>query len=193
MSPTNRFYDSSIFDGELFTPLVMTKSPVFLARAYNACNVIERNKLLLHYDNLRNEHGNTLFLIKVGSFEYVTKLLQENNVIYIVDDCYRPGFFGHFHTKKISKLILLVMGNINIFSIRVPRSSSSIENPRWNLNEWCSKTAIIRRLERDVIETVIPNFPLECKYTPEPIKLPDIYKWQGGFLKCGYPTKNNLI
>lgn len=180
MNKNNKsYYD--LFCRELYQPMFLTEPPRFLSSTYNTPIIVSRYRILRYYNKLRNETGNTLFLIRIGTFENLTKSLQKNDVIQIVYPVrhWSTEFFEGFHSKKISELIRLVTYN-SPFAIGVPRSSLSIENHTWCMNVWYYHRLLsINRLEYEIIKTIIPNFELKCKYKPEKINLAPIYRCTG--------------
>ena len=165
----------------LFSPLLLTKSPMFLERKYT---VFTRNKIMRFYDKLNKESGKTLFLIRVGTFEHVTKKLQEEGRIQILDDVWETEFFTHFHSKKISKLILKVLSYPLYYPITHGKQIGV-----FGVMDWLVDYQLVKKLEDEVIKTVIPSFPLECEYKPEPIELGEWFKYPGKDVVCGYPAK----
>ena len=188
------YYD--LFFRELYQPMFLTEPPRFLYSIYNTDSIVSRYRLLRYYDKLCNESGNTLFLIKIGTFENLTKSLQKNGVIKVVnpDHYWSTEAFEGFHSRKISDLIQLMYPEPPT-AIRVPISSLYIGRRTYAMyNTWFYyRLPVIKQLEHEIIETVIPNFKLNCQYKPEPIKLPPMNKRQGGIFKCGHQKKYNLI
>lgn len=141
----------------------MTNYLEYITRIENIC---VGNMILWEYAKIRSTMGRTMALIKIGTVQRLTDYLKEQeriNLILSVDFMRLPELcivrLLHDTAKRIHACVFkrgmnasLVITHVNGF----------------------------RRYQKDILNLILPNFPLCQKYKPEKIELPEYIKYGRG-------------
>ena len=136
-------------------PMLLLKNPNNFFMGNQA--VVFFENIFKYYNAIRRESGNTVFLIRIGTMERLTRRLVYDNIITIIDSVWNEedGIYGY-----PSPDIIRLKAAYNRASMLKSYYYSMTGKTRPLTFKYMGIYRIVKEIQGNIFKTVIPNFPL---------------------------------